>query len=53
MTKASISFSHLHNQFIDELVKKGIVGGVAILGIFFLPLYIFIPSKKISKIINE
>ena len=46
VTKASISFSHLHNQFIDELVKKGIVGGVAILGIFFLPLYIFYTKQK-------
>ena len=25
VTKASTSFSHLHNQFIDELAKKGIV----------------------------
>ena len=46
VTKASISFSHLHNQFIDELVKKGIVGGVAILGIFFLPLYVFYTKQK-------
>ena len=49
VTKASISFSHLHNQFIDELVKKGIVGGVAILGIFFLPLYIFYTKQKNNK----
>ena len=49
VTKASISFSHLHNQFIDELVKKGIVGGVAILGIFFLPLYIFYTKQKNKK----
>ena len=49
VTKASISFSHLHNQFIDELVKKGIVGGVAILGVFFLPLYIFYTKQKNKK----
>ena len=41
VTKASISFSHLHNQFIDELAKKGIVGGIAILSIFIIPLYLF------------
>lgn len=46
VTKASISFSHLHNQFIDELAKKGIVGGVAILAIFFLPLYVFYTKQK-------
>ena len=41
VTKASISFSHLHNQFIDELAKKGILGGIAILSIFIVPLYLF------------
>ena len=41
VTKASISFSHLHNQFIDELAKKGIVGGIAILSMFVTPLYLF------------
>ena len=41
VTKASTSFSHLHNQFIDELAKKGIVGGIAILSIFIIPLYLF------------
>ena len=41
VTKASISFLHLHNQFIDELAKKGIVGGIAILSIFIVPLYLF------------
>ena len=41
VTKASISFSHLHNQFIDELAKKGILGGIAILSIFIVPLCLF------------
>lgn len=44
-----IVYSHLHNQFIDELAKKGILGGVAILGIFFLPLYIFYTKQKNKK----
>ena len=41
VTKTSISFSHLHNQFIDELAKKGILGGIAILSIFIVPLHLF------------
>ena len=41
-----IVYSHLHNQFIDELAKKGILGGVAILGIFFIPLYVFYTKQK-------
>ena len=41
VTKASISFLHLHNQFIDELAKKGILGGIAILSIFIVPLHLF------------
>lgn len=39
-------YSHLHNQFIDELAKKGILGGVAILGIFLLPLCSFYRKQK-------
>lgn len=41
INSASIGYSHLHNQFIDELAKKGIVGGIAILSIFIVPLYLF------------
>ncbi|EGT80384.1 o-antigen polymerase [Haemophilus haemolyticus M21621] len=41
-------YSHLHNQFIDELAKKGILGGVAILGIFLVPLCSFYRKQKIS-----
>ena len=39
-------YSHLHNQFIDELAKKGILGGVAILGIFLVPLCSFYRKQK-------
>ena len=39
-------YSHLHNQFIDELAKKGILGGVAILGIFLAPLCSFYRKQK-------
>ncbi|MEZ7766626.1 O-antigen ligase [Haemophilus parahaemolyticus] len=44
-------YSHLHNQFIDELAKKGILGGVAILGIFLFPLYSFYRKQK--KFLNN
>ena len=39
-------YSHLHNQFIDELAKKGIFGGVAIFGIFLVPLCSFYRKQK-------
>ena len=39
-------YSHLHNQFIDELAKKGILGGGAILGIFLIPLCSFYRKQK-------
>lgn len=39
-------YSHLHNQFIDELAKKGIFGGVVILGIFLVPLCSFYRKQK-------
>ena len=44
-------YSHLHNQFIDELAKKGILGGVAILGIFLVPLCSF--YRKQTKFPNN
>ena len=39
-------YSHLHNQFIDELAKKGILGGAAILGVFLVPLCSFYRKQK-------
>ncbi|OOF56600.1 O-antigen ligase family protein [Rodentibacter myodis] len=44
--KTSILYVHLHNQFIDDLAKKGVLGGFAILGIFIIPLYIFYKKQK-------
>ena len=41
INSASIGYTHLHNQFIDELAKKGIVGGIAILSVFIIPLCLF------------
>lgn len=47
INKASIPFSHLHNQFIDDLTKKGILGGIGILGIFIVPfIYFYRENRK-------
>ena len=39
-------FTHAHNQYLDDLSKRGIVGLVAFLAIFVIPLRHFIPSLK-------
>ena len=39
-------FTHAHNQYLDDLSKRGIVGLVAFLAIFVIPLRRFIPSLK-------
>ena len=44
-----IVYSHLHNQFIDEVAKKGILGGLAIRGVFFMSLYVFYKKKNNMK----
>ncbi len=36
-----VNFSHSHNQFIDDLAKHGILGLLALLGIFLVPLRYF------------
>ena len=46
MSREFTVYSHLHNQFIDELAKKGIFGGVAIFGIFLVPLCSFYRKQK-------
>ena len=39
-------FTHAHNQYLDDLSKRGIVGLVAFLGIFVIPLRRFMPGLK-------
>lgn len=35
-------FAHLHNQFLERLVKFGVVGLLALLVLYFLPLRVFL-----------
>ena len=39
-------FTHAHNQYLDDLSKRGIVGLVAFLGIFVIPLRRFMQGLK-------
>lgn len=41
ITQTAASFGHQHNQFLDDLSKRGIVGLFALLGILFIPLRFF------------
>ncbi len=40
-------YTHLHNEFIDALAKRGILGLLAVLGLYFIPLALF--TKKIKS----
>lgn len=35
-------FTHVHNQFLDDLAKRGVIGLIALLLVFFVPLRHFI-----------
>ena len=37
--------SHAHNQFLDEMAKRGVIGFLALLALFLLPFY---TAKKIA-----
>ena len=39
-------FTHAHNQYLDDLSKRGIVGLVTFLAIFIIPLRRFMPGLK-------
>ena len=42
ITKAAYDFnSHAHNQFLDEMAKRGIIGLSALLALLLIPLYLF------------
>ncbi|WP_318436117.1 O-antigen ligase family protein [Photobacterium leiognathi] len=50
--------SHSHNQFLEDLSVRGIIGLVALLAIFIIPLGIFIKNHNIAnspqqKMINQ
>jgi O-antigen ligase len=35
------NFNHVHNEFLDALVKRGILGGLGLTMIYLVPLYLF------------
>ncbi|QLB13952.1 RfaL protein [Bisgaardia hudsonensis] len=39
-------FDHAHNQYLDDLSKRGVLGLLALLGILLMPLWFFIKSSK-------
>jgi O-antigen ligase len=39
-------FNHFHNEFLDAMVKRGLVGGVALLIIYCLPALVFYRQLK-------
>ncbi|HEY7867531.1 MAG TPA: O-antigen ligase family protein, partial [Psychromonas sp.] len=49
ISSSIIDFSHYHNQFINDLVKYGIVGLFLLLSTIFLPLYYFFKNDSKYK----
>ncbi len=41
-----LEYNHLHNQYIEELAKRGIIGFVALLLLFFIPFKLFLNKTK-------
>ena len=44
-------FTHAHNQYLDDLSKRGIVGLLALLAVLFIPLRAFM--KKLNNTNDE
>ena len=44
-----IQYTHFHNQFIDDTAKKGLLGGISLLGVFLIPLYFFYKKQRSYK----
>ena len=42
-------FTHAHNQYLDDLSKRGIVGLLALLAVLFIPLYTFMKNLKTAN----
>lgn len=49
LNEANMWFTHAHNQYLDALSKRGIIGFISLLGIFFYPLYFFARSIRKNK----
>lgn len=43
-------FDHAHNQYLQDMSARGILGGVALLAILFYPLYLFAHYLKQSQV---
>ncbi|PJG81935.1 O-antigen ligase family protein [Caviibacterium pharyngocola] len=46
ISKYAAIFDHAHNQYIDDLAKRGVIGLLALLGVLLIPLRYFIRSLK-------
>lgn len=46
MAPSSARFGHAHNDYFDTLVKKGIIGLLAFLGIFIVPFYSLLKTRN-------
>ena len=42
-------FTHAHNQYLDDLSKRGIVGLLTLLAVLFIPLYTFMKNLKTAN----
>ena len=42
-------FTHAHNQYLDDLSKRGIVGLLALLAVLFIPLRTFMKNLKTAN----
>jgi len=49
LNKANLEFNHAHNQYLDALSKRGIIGFLTLLAIFLYPLYFFSHSIKANR----
>lgn len=50
ISQYAASFNHAHNQYFDDLSKRGILGLFALLGIFLVPLCFFIKHLKSTNL---
>lgn len=50
ISAAAADFGHAHNQYLDELSKRGVIGLAGLLLVFIVPLVFFIKQLKISNL---
>ncbi len=50
LSKSMLSYVHLHNEYLDTLVKKGIFGLTTLLAFFLYPAYLFWPKHSDSPL---